>query len=67
MFEADSLLDELKEALAERAFNTQRDHHHLADEEAGTTRNGYGRLPVVIRMVRNELTISHDRQATSNP
>jgi putative transposase len=44
-FEADGLLDELKKALAERALNAEMDHH-LAGEDAGNTRNGYGRKTV---------------------
>ena len=52
-FEADGLLDELKKALAERALNAEMDHH-LAGEEAGNTRNGYGRKTVTTETGRIE-------------
>ena len=65
-FEADGLLDELKKALAERALNAEMDHH-LAGEEAGNTRNGYGRKTVTTETGRIELSIPRDRQATFDP
>ena len=39
-FDANSLLDDLKKALAERALDAEMDHH-LASDEAGNSRNGY--------------------------
>ncbi|MBP1183723.1 transposase-like protein [Methylobacterium sp. PvR107] len=60
-FEADGLLDELKKALAERALNAEMDHH-LAGEDAGNTRNGYGRKTVTTETGRIELAIPRDRQ-----
>src|SRR5919205_4268441 len=65
-FEADGLLDELKKALAERALNAEMDHH-LAGEEAGNTRNGYGRKTVTTETGRIELSIPRDRQASFDP
>ena len=65
-FEADGLLDELKKALAERALNAEMDHH-LAGEDAGNTRNGYGRKTVTTETGRIELSIPRDRQATFAP
>lgn len=65
-FEADGLLDELKKALAERALNAEMDHH-LTGEEAGNTRNGYGRKTVTTETGRIELAIPRDRQATFDP
>ena len=65
-FEADGLLDELKKALAERALNAEMDHH-LAGEDAGNTRNGYGRKTVTTEPGRIELSIPRDRQATFDP
>ncbi|CAM3180067.1 hypothetical protein JHFBIEKO_4070 [Methylobacterium mesophilicum] len=65
-FESDGLLDALKKALAERALNAEMDHH-LAGEEAGTTRNGYGRKTVTTETGRIELAIPRDRQATFDP
>src|SRR3546814_3184977 len=40
------LLDTLKKALAERALNAEMDHHLGDDEQAGNSRNGYGRKSV---------------------
>ena len=40
-FDPDGLLDDLKKALAERVLNAEMDHH-LAGEEPGNRRNGYG-------------------------
>ena len=65
-FESDGLLDGLKKALAERALNAEMDHH-LAGEEAGNTRNGYGRKTVTTETGRIELAIPRDRQATFDP
>ena len=59
-FEADGLLDGLKKALAERALNAEMDHH-LAGEDAGNTRNGYGRKTVTTETGRIELAIPRDR------
>jgi len=44
--DAGGLLDVLKKALTERALNAEMDHH-LADKEAGNSRNGYGRKTVL--------------------
>lgn len=44
-FDPNGLLDDLKKALAERALNAEMDHH-LAGDEAGNSRNGYGRKTV---------------------
>jgi putative transposase len=41
-FDPNGLLDDLKKALAERVLNAEMDHH-LASEEAGNRRNGYGK------------------------
>ena len=65
-FESDGLLDALKKALAERALNAEMDHH-LAGEEAGNTRNGYGRKTVTTETGPIELAIPRDRQATFDP
>ncbi|WP_441489657.1 transposase [Bosea sp. 2RAB26] len=43
--DANGLLDDLKKALAEWALNAEMDHH-LAGEEGGNSRNGYGRKTV---------------------
>ena len=65
-FDADGLLDDLKKALAERALNAELDHH-LAADEAGNSRNGYGRKTVTTETGRIELEIPRDRQATFDP
>jgi putative transposase len=44
--EPNGLLDGLKKALAERVLNAGMDHH-LAGEEPGNRRNGYGRKTVL--------------------
>ena len=44
-FNTNGLLDGLKKALAERALNTELDHHPAA-EESGNCRSGYGRKTV---------------------
>src|ERR1700712_4406086 len=65
-FESEGLLDALKKALAERALNAEMDHH-LAGEDAGNTRNGYGRKTLTTETGRIELAIPRDRQATFDP
>ena len=60
-FEADGLLDALKKALAERALNAEMDHH-LAGEDAGNSRNGYGRKTVTTETGRIELAIPTVRE-----
>ena len=65
-FEADGLLDELKKALAERALNAEMDHH-LAGEDAGNTRNGYGRKTVTTGTGKIELEIPRDRAGSFEP
>ena len=63
---ANGLLDDLKRALAERALNAEMDHH-LAGDEGGNSRNGYGRKTVTTETGRIELEIPRDRQATFDP
>ncbi len=41
--------------------------HHLAEDEAGNSRNGYGRKTVTTETGRIELEIPRDRQATFDP
>jgi putative transposase len=59
-FDANGLLDDLKKALAERALNAEMDHH-LAGDEGGNSRNGYGRKTVTTDTGRIELAIPRDR------
>src|SRR6478672_755629 len=65
-FDADGLVDELKKALAERALNAEMDHH-LASEETGNSRNGYGRKTVTTETGTLALEIPRDRQASFDP
>ena len=45
-FDPNGSLDGLKKALAERALDAEIDHH-LANGEAGNSRNGYGKKTVL--------------------
>src|SRR4051812_1605760 len=65
-FDPNGLLDGLKKALAERALNAEMDHH-LSGEEAGTSRNGYGRKSVLTDTGKIELEVPRDRQASFDP
>ena len=65
-FDTDGLLDDLKKALAERTLNAEMDHH-LASDEAGNSRNGYGRKTVTTETGKIELEIPRDREATFYP
>ncbi len=65
-FDAGGLLDVLKKALTERALNAEMDHH-LADKEAGNSRNGYGRKTVLTDTGSMALAIPRDREATFDP
>src|SRR3569832_1194015 len=64
--EPNGLLDDLKKALAERVLNAEMDHH-LAGEELGNRRNGYGKKPVITDTGRIELAVPRDRQASFDP
>ena len=65
-FDPNGLLDDLKKALAERALNAEM-HHHLANGEAGNSRNGYGKKTVVTDTARIELDVPRDRQSSFDP
>jgi mutator family transposase len=65
-FDPNGLLDDLKKALAERVLNAEMDHH-LAGEEAGNRRNGYGKKTVMTDTGRIELAVPRDRQASFDP
>lgn len=66
-FAKDGLLDELKKALAERALNAEMDHHLEQENEAGNSRNGYGRKSVLTDTGTIALEIPRDRLATFDP
>jgi len=65
-FDPNGLLDELKKALAERALNAEMDHH-LAGDEVGNSRNGYGKQTVVTDTGRIDLEVPRDQQASFDP
>src|SRR3954471_4535252 len=65
-FDPDGLLDDLKKALAERVLNAEMDHH-LAGEELGNRRNGYGKKTVITDTGKIELEVRRDRQASFDP
>jgi putative transposase len=65
-FDPHGLLDELKKALAERALNAEMDHH-LAADESGNSRNGYGRKTVITDTGKLTLAIPRDRQSSFDP
>jgi hypothetical protein len=60
------LLDDLKKALVERVLNAEMDHH-LAGEEPGNRRNGYGKKTVVTDTGTIALEVPRDRQASFDP
>src|SRR6185436_14737894 len=64
--EPNGLLDDLKKALAERVLNAEMDYH-LAGEEPGNRRNGYGKKTVITDTGRIELSVPRDRQASFDP
>ena len=66
VFDPNGLLDDLRKAFAELVLNAEMDHH-LAGDEAGNSRNGYGRKTVTTETGRIELEVPRDRQATFDP
>src|SRR3954465_6320751 len=64
--EPNGLLDDLKKGLAERVLNAEMDHH-LASEEPGNRRNGYGKKTVLTDTARIELSVPRDRHASFDP
>ena len=66
-FDPNGLLDGLKKALAERALNAEMDHHLSGGEEAGNSRNGYGRKTVITDTGKIALEVPRDRQASFDP
>ena len=66
VFDPNGLLDDLKKALAERVLNAEMDHH-LAGEQPGNRRNGYGKKTVITDSGQIELEVPRDRQARFDP
>src|SRR6185312_5333638 len=69
LFESESLLDELKKALAERVLNAEMDHHLGQDPEqaAGNHRNGSSSKTVLTDSSKLELSIPRDRHGRFDP
>lgn len=65
-FDQNGLLDQLKKALAERVLKAEMDHH-LAGDESGNRRNGYGRKTVLTDTGSLELSVPRDRASTFDP
>src|SRR5258708_20209671 len=65
-FEPNGLIDDLKKALAERVLNAEMDHH-LASEEPGNRRNGYGKKTVVTDTSKIDLAVPRHHQASFDP
>ena len=65
-FDPNGLIDDLKKALAERVLNAEMDYH-LAGEEPGNRRNGYGKKTVITDSGQIELEVPRDRQARFDP
>src|ERR1044072_5694026 len=64
--EPNGLLHDLKKALAVRVLNAEVDRH-LAGEDPGNPRNGYGKKTVLTDTGRIELSVPRDRQASFDP
>lgn len=62
----EGLFDQLKKALAERVLNAEMDHH-LADDETGNSRNGYGQKTVLTGTGALTLDIPRDRYGRFDP
>jgi len=65
-FDQNGLLDQLKKALAERVLKAEMDHH-LAGDDSGNRRNGYGRKTVLTDTGAVELSVPRDRASTFDP
>ena len=61
------LLDALKKALAERALNAEMDHHLGSGDQAGNSRNGYGRKTVITDTGKIEIDVPRDRSGSFDP
>jgi putative transposase len=65
-FDPNRLIDDLKKALAEPVLHAEIDHH-LAAEELGNRRNGYGKKAVITDTGQIELAVPRDRRASFDP
>jgi putative transposase len=58
------LLASLKKALAERALNTEMDHHLGHEEQVGNSRNGYGSKTVITDTRKIAIDVPRDRSGS---
>jgi transposase-like protein len=61
------LLDSLKKALAERALGAEMDYHLGRDDQAGNSRNGYGRKTVITDTGKIDIDVPRDRTGSFDP
>ena len=61
------LLDSLKKALAERALGAEMDYHLGRDDQAGNSRNGYGRKTVITDTGKIDIDVPRDRSGSFDP
>lgn len=61
------LLDSLKKALAERALGAELDYHLGSPDQAGNSRNGYGRKTVLTDTGKIEIDVPRDRTGSFDP
>ena len=61
------LLDSLKKALAERALGAEMDYHLGSDDQAGNSRNGYGRKTVITDTGKIDIDVPRDRTGSFDP
>jgi len=61
------LLDSLKKALAERALGAEMDYHLGSDDQAGNSRNGYGRKTVITDTGKINIDVPRDRTGSFDP
>ena len=61
------LLDSLKKALAERALSAEMDYHLGSDDQAGNSRNGYGRKTVITDTGKIDIDVPRDRSGSFDP
>ena len=61
------LLDSLKKALAERALGAEMDYHLGSDDQAGNSRNSYGRKTVITDTGKIDIDVPRDRSGSFDP
>ena len=61
------LLDSLKRALADRALGAEMDYHLGSDDQAGNSRNGYGRKTVITDTGKIDIDVPRDRSGSFDP